>query len=95
VLDYKSNYLGPSNAHYQPSSLEAAMAQHRYDVQAALYQLALHRLLQNRLGAHYQPEDHLGGAIYLFLRGIQTPHRGCYHVPPNLVLLDALDSLAV
>jgi exodeoxyribonuclease V beta subunit len=95
VLDYKSNYLGPSNAHYQPSSLEAAMAQHRYDVQAALYQLALHRLLQNRLGAHYQPEEHLGGAIYFFLRGIQTPHRGCYHVPPNLVLLDALDSLAV
>jgi exodeoxyribonuclease V beta subunit len=91
VLDYKSNHLGPSNAYYQLSHLEAAMAQHRYDVQAALYQLALHRLLQNRLGRNYQPAQHLGGAIYFFLRGVQTPHRGCYHVPVNLALLDAID----
>ena len=91
VLDYKSNALGDSDAHYHPAALEAAMAEHRYDVQAALYLLALHRLLRQRLGAGYRPAQHLGGAVYLFLRGLRGPAAGCYHVPAPLALLDALD----
>ena len=46
------------------------MLAHRYDVQAALYQLALHRLLRVRLGAAYRPAQHLGGTLFLFLRGV-------------------------
>ena len=91
VLDYKSNALGDSDAHYHPAALEAAMAEHRYDVQAALYLLALHRLLRQRLGAGYRPAQHLGGAIYLFLRGLRGPAAGCYHLPAPLPLLEALD----
>ena len=91
VLDYKSNALGDSDAHYHPAALEAAMAEHRYDVQAALYLLALHRLLRQRLGAGYRPAQHLGGAVYLFLRGMRGPAAGCYHLPAPLALLDALD----
>ena len=91
VLDYKSNALGDSDAHYHPAALEAAMAEHRYDVQAALYLLALHRLLRQRLGASYRPAQHLGGAVYLFLRGLRGPAAGCYHLPAPLALLDALD----
>jgi exodeoxyribonuclease V beta subunit len=68
------------------------MAHHRYDVQAALYLLALHRLLAVRLGDHYDPEQHLGGAVYLFLRGIDGPTQGVHWVPPNLPLLTALDA---
>jgi exodeoxyribonuclease V beta subunit len=69
------------------------MAAHRYDVQAALYLLALHRLLRSRLGVAYRPEAHLGGALYLFLRGIDGPERGLYTLAPPWPLLEALDAL--
>jgi exodeoxyribonuclease V beta subunit len=93
VLDYKSNHLGMSDSDYSEDALEQAMAAHRYDVQAALYLLALHRLLQVRLGAAYKPARHLGGAIYYFLRGIEGPTRGCYMVKADPKLLDGLDAL--
>ncbi len=91
VLDYKSNALGDDDAAYDLEALEGAMAEHRYDVQAALYLLALHRLLRARLGAAYEPARHLGGAIYLFLRGVRGPEHGCYTVHPSVAMLDALD----
>ena len=93
VLDYKSNRLGPHDDDYRPEALEAAMAAHRYDVQAGLYLLALHRLLRLRLGDAYEPEAQLGGAVFLFLRGIRGPANGCCLVPAATGLLDALDAL--
>ena len=67
------------------------MAAHRYDVQAALYLLALHRLLRSRLGAAYDPAHYLGGALFFFLRGLDGPTHGCYVIAPPLKLLGALD----
>ncbi len=93
VLDYKSNALGPRDADYNAGAMAAAMLEHRYDVQAALYLLALHRLLRSRLGAGYVPAQQLGGAIYLFLRGVGGATAGCCHVAPPLALLAALDAL--
>lgn len=93
VLDYKSNYLGEQGAAYTHDRLEGSMAEHRYDVQSAIYLLALHRLLRVRLGDAYEPTEHLGGAVYLFLRGIDGPERGAYVMPPAWPLLDALDTL--
>ncbi|MDC8772657.1 exodeoxyribonuclease V subunit beta [Roseateles albus] len=93
VLDYKSNFLGAGDADYEPPALAAAMAEHRYDLQAALYLLALHRLLRARLGASYEPQKQLGGAVYFFLRGLQAPSRGCCVVVPPLQMLDELDQL--
>ena len=93
VLDYKSNHLGPDDGAYSATALEGAMAAHRYDVQAALYLLALHRLLRARLGAAYLPEQHLGGAVYLFLRGIDGSAGGCCTLPAPLPLLQALDAM--
>ena len=93
VLDYKSNALGPDDADYTPAALQAAMAEHRYDVQSALYLLALHRLLRLRLGPAYDPARQLGGAVYFFIRGIHGPARGCHAVAPPLALLAALDAL--
>ena len=56
--------------------------------------LALHRLLQSRLGGRYDPAEHLGGAVFLFLRGIaNTQTRGCYWMAPDPALLDGLDQL--
>jgi exodeoxyribonuclease V beta subunit len=93
VLDYKSNALGADDASYTAGAMEHAMLAHRYDVQAALYLLALHRLLRARLGAAYAPARHLGGAVYLFLRGVQGPEAGCCFVEPPLVLIETLDAM--
>ena len=94
VLDYKSNALGTSDAAYTKRAMEEGMAGHRYDIQGAIYMLALHRLLKSRLGDHYDPAEQLGGAVFLFLRGIaNTATHGCYVLEPDLVLLDGLDRL--
>ena len=93
VLDYKSNALGARDADYTTAAMEAAMLEHRYDVQAALYLLALHRLLRTRLGAAYRPAQQLHGAVYHFLRGVGTASAGAYHLPAPLALIDALDAL--
>ena len=69
------------------------MLEHRYDVQAALYLLALHRLLKSRLRAAYVPAAHLHGAVYLFLRGVNSERAGCFHLPAPLALIDALDAM--
>ena len=93
VLDYKTNHLGSQDTDYTPAALNEAMATHRYDVQAAIYLLALHRLLRARLGAAYQPARQLGGAVYFFLRGIHGPARGCVAVPAAPDLLAGLDTM--
>ena len=69
VADYKSNYL--EDAAYTEAELVNIMLAKRYDLQAALYALALHRLLQSRLPG-YRPEQHLGQACYWFVRGART-----------------------
>jgi exodeoxyribonuclease V beta subunit len=93
VLDYKSNALGPGDADYTAQAMAAAMLDHRFDVQATLYLLALHRLLKSRLGAAYAPAQQLGGAIYFFLRGVRSPGAGCCHLPAPLALIETIDAM--
>ncbi|TWI67632.1 DNA helicase/exodeoxyribonuclease V beta subunit [Pseudoduganella lurida] len=94
VLDYKSNTLGGGDAAYHAKALAQGMAAHRYDVQGAIYLLALHRLLASRLGEAYDPQEHLGGAVFFFLRGIgNATTRGCHLIAPDPLLLDELDEL--
>jgi exodeoxyribonuclease V beta subunit len=94
VLDYKSNSLGAGDAAYSRTSMAAGMAAHRYDIQGAIYMLALHRLLRSRLGEQYNPARQLGGALFLFLRGIgNSATRGCYLLEPDRLLLDRLEAL--
>ena len=93
VLDHKSNHLGSADRDYTPAALAQAMAEHRYDVQAALYLLALHRLLRSRLRSDYAPAQHLGGALYVFLRGVAGPAGGVHWVAPATAALDTLDAL--
>jgi exodeoxyribonuclease V beta subunit len=94
VLDYKTNALGPGDAAYTQAAMELGMAEHRYDIQATIYMLALHRLLRSRLGAAYAPQRQLGGAVFLFLRGIANADtRGCCVLGPDLELLDGLERL--
>ena len=74
VVDYKTNRLGPpgvrlTSRHYRPEALARAMHDAHYPLQAALYTVALHRYLRWRLPG-YDPDRHLGGIAYLFLRGM-------------------------
>jgi exodeoxyribonuclease V beta subunit len=87
VLDYKSNRLD----RYTPEALADAILQHRYDLQYTLYLVALHRLLKVRLPG-YDYDRHVGGAIYLFVRGIGSPGNGIYRDCPPRALIEALDA---
>ncbi len=87
VLDYKSNRLDT----YAPEPLQRAILAHRYDVQYTLYTLALHRLLKVRL-PDYDYDQHVGGALYLFLRGIDQPGAGLFVDRPPRALIEALDA---
>jgi exodeoxyribonuclease V beta subunit len=88
VVDYKSNKL-PS---YDPITLQDAVLHKRYEVQYVLYTLALHRLLKVRL-TDYDYAKHMGGAIYIFLRGIHADGAGVHVCKPSQVLIEALDKL--
>ena len=68
------------------------MLAHRYDVQASLYLLALHRLLQARLPG-YDYDTHMGGAVYMFLRGIHAEGAGVHMCRPPQALIETLDDL--
>ena len=77
VVDYKTNRLGgygePLTAwHYRPRALEREMIEAHYPLQALLYNVALHRYLRWRQPG-YDPAVHLGGSLYLFLRGLSGP----------------------
>jgi exodeoxyribonuclease V beta subunit len=94
VLDYKSNALGGNDSAYTRTAMLSGMAAHRYDIQGAIYMLALHRLLRARLGDAYDPAAQLGGAVFLFLRGIANAQtHGCCVLDPDIDFLDQLNGL--
>jgi exodeoxyribonuclease V beta subunit len=88
--------------HYRPDALEAEMRRAHYPLQAILYMVALHRYLRWRLPG-YHPEEHLGGAVYLFVRGMTGPEaltvqgRTCGVFswrPPSQLVVELSDLLA-
>ena len=92
VADYKSNLLGHDAAAYGQDALALAMAEHHYVLQYHLYLLALHRYLSVRI-TDYDYERDVGGAYYLFLRGMSPEHElgtGVFFDRPDLSTLDAL-----
>ncbi|MEX0604405.1 MAG: exodeoxyribonuclease V subunit beta [Marinobacter sp.] len=92
VADYKSNYIGPTDADYTPEAMARVVSEKRYDLQYALYLLALHRLLKSRL-PDYDYDLHVGGAVYLFLRGNGSDSAGVHLDRPGKELIEALDQL--
>ena len=94
VADWKSNWLGGSHAAYAPERLAAVMQAERYDLQARLYSLALHRHLAARLPG-YAFDTHFGGVYYLFVRGIQPangPRTGVHFARPEGADLERLSA---
>ncbi|NYF98384.1 UvrD-helicase domain-containing protein [Janibacter cremeus] len=105
VVDYKSNWLGPADTplttgHYEPDALREAMNHSSYPLQAILYGVVLHRFLRWRQPG-YDPQEHFGGVLYLYLRGMagtQTPivdghPTGVFSWQPPIALVEALSDL--
>ena len=108
VADWKSNWLGERDGqgqplrcgprHYTPAAMAELMAANHYPLQAHLYLVALHRYLRWRLPG-YSPEQHLGGYVYVFLRGVPGTTSATRAVPgmfleqPPLARLLALDQV--
>lgn len=105
VVDYKTNWLGDGDhpltaADYSRPRLVEAMLHSDYPLQALLYGVVLHRFLRWRQPG-YEPQRHLGGVLYLFVRGMcgpQTPvvdgHRaGVFEWRPPATLIVATSDL--
>ncbi|MFC7497144.1 MULTISPECIES: UvrD-helicase domain-containing protein [unclassified Nocardioides] len=105
VVDYKTNWLGPVDepltAHsYRPEALDEAMGHSDYPLQALLYAAVLHRFLRWRQPG-YDPEQHLGGVLYLYLRGMCGPETplvdgapcGVFAWRPPVALVEELSDL--
>lgn len=95
VIDYKTNLCAADDGGYTASGLAAAMRRAAYPLQAAIYLVALHRYLRWRV-RDYDPTRHLGGAHYLFLRGMRpgTDDGVSSWAPPGAAIASLSDHLA-
>ncbi|MGD2099367.1 MAG: exodeoxyribonuclease V subunit beta [Desulfobacterales bacterium] len=92
LVDWKSNYLGPTIDSYRRDALDVVMRDHFYVLQYHLYLLALCQYLRQRNSA-FQYETDFGGVLYLFIRGIdhrRGPECGIYFDRPKATLINAL-----
>ncbi|OAJ54357.1 exodeoxyribonuclease V subunit beta [Paraburkholderia ginsengiterrae] len=100
IVDWKSNHLGDTAADYAAAPLEAAMASHAYHLQALLYTVALHRYLKTRV-RDYSYDTHIGGYLYLFVRGVRPQWRdadgpaGVHRRRPAFELVALLDAAMI
>lgn len=80
IVDWKTNWLGASDADYTPDRVRAAMGHAGYVLQSYLYAAALLQILRQR-GMDY---GSFGGVYYFFLRGLKRGTRNgiWYDAPP-------------
>ena len=94
VIDWKSNAIdtdtdscdNPEN--YTQDAMEMVMDEHHYRLQALCYTVALFRYLQQRNPQKNIEEvlDMIGGAVYVFLRGIDVSGgNGIYCMPMETI----------
>ncbi len=84
VADWKSNWLGCTTDDYSPRRVEEAMKEKEYHLQYILYITALSQFLKHRPGTFFDYDTHIGGAFYLFLRGIEAgKETGIYYHKPR------------
>lgn len=93
IADYKSNFLGEYLEDYSKDAIAQNMSQSSYWLQASLYLVVLHRYLKVRL-VDYKISTHLGGASYLYLRGMSKQAQyGVYHWQPPTEFIERLDAI--
>ena len=92
IVDYKSNWLGAEASDYSTEAMRDSVLHSRYELQYAIYTLALHRQLRARL-PDYRYEQHIGGVLYLYLRGVDGEGHGVHSERLPYALIDAMDRL--
>lgn len=92
IADWKSNHLGNRSEDYGEATLWRAMCEHHYVLQSHLYLVALHRHLGLRLPG-YDYERDVGGACYVFLRGLDGSGNGWWVERPPRAVIEALDQV--
>ncbi|MEO8998348.1 MAG: exodeoxyribonuclease V subunit beta [Rhodanobacter sp.] len=92
IVDYKSNGLGTDASAYTVEAMRDSVLHSRYDLQYAIYTLALHRQLRARL-PNYDYAQHIGGVLYLYLRGVDDDGHGVHREQLPFALVDAMDQL--
>ena len=92
LLDWKSNYLGPTHDHYNQSALQQIMETNFYILQYHIYALALHQYLRYQQ-PDYRYEKDFGGIYYIFIRGVNKlkgPEHGVFFDRPDPALIHSL-----
>lgn len=93
IADYKSNFLGVDQQSYSFEAVQDSMSHASYWLQASLYLVALHRYLKIQL-EDYQIDRDLGGATYLYLRGMNgQSEQGYYFWRPTTEFILRLDAI--
>ena len=93
IADYKSNFLGTDQSQYNIEEIQKSMSQASYWLQAGLYLVALHRYLTAQM-ENYDIHQHLGGASYLYLRGMNGEQlQGIHYWKPDAEFILRLDSI--
>ncbi|MDL1977951.1 MAG: exodeoxyribonuclease V subunit beta [Deltaproteobacteria bacterium] len=94
IVDWKSNFLGPSVEDYNQGALDAVMKEDGYMLQYYIYTVAVDRYLRTRIPA-YDYERDFGGVYYIFLRGVDPdkgPDFGIYRSRPDRRFIDRLST---
>lgn len=81
VADYKSTHLGNALSDYSHDALLNDIQSHQYDLQYLIYTWVLHKMLSQHI-QDYDPQIHLGGVYYFYLRGMSPnapPNNGVYY----------------
>ncbi|PLX67686.1 MAG: exodeoxyribonuclease V subunit beta [Denitrovibrio sp.] len=93
VLDWKSNHLGSDIHSYSFEKMHAEMLGSHYYMQMHIYILALHMHLK-KLIPHYSFDTHIGGGLYLFMRGVNSlGTEGFYLHSPKGSTIEELEKL--
>ncbi|WP_194843787.1 UvrD-helicase domain-containing protein [Candidatus Clavichlamydia salmonicola] len=76
IVDWKTNFIGPSYSDYSQHQLKQVTERYHYDKQAGLYKIASLKYL-----SLFDAADKWGGSFYLFVRGCDPEGNGVIFFP--------------
>ncbi len=94
ILDWKSNRINCTPESFDRNGLVAEIATHSYFLQYLIYTVAVHLYLSQSL-KDYNYDNHFGGILYIFLRGIDQAtindnQNGIFYTMPKKKLIENL-----
>ncbi len=93
ILDWKSNFLGDQLDQYSTIATQDAMKNNNYHLQYMIYIIAVNKYLKSRMPS-YNYNEHFGGVIYLFLRGVRSDSSsGIFTSKPSIHLIEKVSEI--